>query len=249
MSYRYHDQGKTGIATGSDMYYVGMIVSLKPLTGQRLADLLEWYNLEWRIRWDDEQPVYFPFRRLLEPAYLKGTWHGERFGPFFDMLAADDFRGLGESFDASIITNDRPFPSCPTTSEPEVLRALVVTSGICVALGGLFAIGAMRGIRRPHPHGFAGLLQRGHRAGLFLCRDHVDPGLSGRVSVPFGLAGTGTGSVAHRLGDRWSAGGPRRTLVRHGRPGARAGRLPSGSRVDRPTRFGLLGNRASPQRP
>ena len=148
MSHRYHDQGKTGIATGSDMYYVGMIVSLKPLTGQRLADLLEWYNLEWRIRWDDEQPVYFPFRRLLEPAYLKGTWHGERFGPFFDMLAADDFRGLGESFDASIITNDRPFPSCPTTSEPEVLRALVVISGICVALGGLFAIGAMRGIRR-----------------------------------------------------------------------------------------------------
>jgi hypothetical protein len=148
MSYRYHDQGLTGIATGSDMYYVGMIVSLKPLTDQRRADLLEWYNLEWRIRWDDGQPVYFPFRRLLEPAYLKNTWHGPRFGPFFDMLATNEFAGLGEDFDASLITNDRPFPSCSTHSVPEIRQLLIVVSGICLIVGGMFTAGALWGIPR-----------------------------------------------------------------------------------------------------
>ena len=130
------------------MYYVGMVVSLKPLVGQRREDLLEWCNLEWLVRWDDHQPVFVPYRRLQEPAYLKSKWHGERFGPFFDMIAARDFSGLGQDFDASIVTNDRPFPSCPTTSIPEVLRLMVVASGTCVLLGGLFIVGAMRGIVR-----------------------------------------------------------------------------------------------------
>ncbi|MHB0958652.1 MAG: hypothetical protein ACYC0X_16110 [Pirellulaceae bacterium] len=148
MSHRYHRKGLTGIATGSDMYYVGMIVSLKPLVGPRLTRLLDWYNLEWRIQWDDGQPVHTPFRRLLEPAYLKDRWHGERFGPFFDRLARNDFDGVGEDFDASIVTHDRPFPSCSRTSEPEIWRALAVTSGICSVLGALFAVGALRGIPR-----------------------------------------------------------------------------------------------------
>jgi hypothetical protein len=89
-----------------------------------------------------------PYQRLQEPAYLKSKWHGERFGPFFDMIAARDFSGLGRDFDASIITDDRPFPSCPTTSIPEVLRLMVVASGICVLLGGSFTVGAMRGVAR-----------------------------------------------------------------------------------------------------
>ena len=150
MSYRYHDQGLTGIATGSDMYYVGMVVSLKPLTDQRRADLLEWYNLEWRIRWDDGQPVYFPFRRMLEPAYLKNMWQGPRFGPFFDMLATNEFAGLGADFDASLITNDRPFPPVPRHPSRRCCGLLVVTSGICVTLGVLFAIGACAGSRGVH---------------------------------------------------------------------------------------------------
>jgi hypothetical protein len=148
MSNRYFQQGGTGIATGSDMYYVGMVVSLKPLVGQRREDLLEWCNLEFFVRWDDHQPVFVPYQRLQEPAYLKSKWHGERFGPFFDMIAARDFSGLGRDFDASIITDDRPFPSCPTTSIPEVLRLMVVASGICVLLGGSFTVGAMRGVAR-----------------------------------------------------------------------------------------------------
>jgi hypothetical protein len=148
MSQRYRDKGLTGIAPGSDMYYVCMVVSLKPLVGQRRADVLEWCDLEWTVRWEDTGPVYVPCELFVEPAYLKGQWHGERFGPFFEMLAADDFSGLGQDFDASILTRDRPFSSCATRSLPEVSRLLVAALGVCLLLGGLFSVGAMRGIAR-----------------------------------------------------------------------------------------------------
>ena len=147
MSNRHYWQGGKGIATGSDMYYVGMIVSLKPLAGKRREDLVEWTNMEWFVRWNErKQPIYYPSNRLLEAAYLKSKWHGERFGPFFDMIAANDFSGLGPDFDTSIITNDRPFPSYSTRSVGELQRLVAVTSGICLLLGTLFALGALKGL-------------------------------------------------------------------------------------------------------
>lgn len=148
MSQRYTNQGLTGIAPGSDMYYVGMVVSLKPFVGQRRADLLEWSELEYVIRWDDTGPVYRPYTRLQEPAYLQGQWHGERFGPFFDLLAAGNAAAFDPDFDASIMTNDRPFASYASMSIPEMTQLLAVVCGVCIALGALFTAGALRGAGR-----------------------------------------------------------------------------------------------------
>jgi hypothetical protein len=148
MSHRHFQSGGTGIATGSDKYYVGMIVSLQPLVGTRREELLEWYNMEWFVYWDERnRPVYYPSTRLLEAAYLKSVWHNERFGPFFELLAANDVSRFDSDLDASLITNDRPFPSCSTRSVSEVLRVVSITSGIGVALSVLLILGMFRGLR------------------------------------------------------------------------------------------------------
>jgi hypothetical protein len=147
MSHRYDPHKQMPVAPGSDMYYVGMVVSPKPLTGQRRDDLLAWCNLSWWVYWDDRnQPVHVPHRRWLEPAYLKGQWHGERFGPFFEMLAAGDFAALEEPFDATLVTDDRPFPSYAATFEPELWRLLCVAAGTCLIVGALFVRSALRGV-------------------------------------------------------------------------------------------------------
>lgn len=149
MSLRQQSTGRTGIETGTDMYYVGMVVSLKPFTGKRREKLLAWNDWDFVVDWDErKQPTYIPFRRRMEPAYLKGAWHNERFGPFFDMLAQQDFSGLEADFDASLITTDRPFPSCSTRAVPEIRRLLALVTGICVIGGGVFAVGAMRRVSR-----------------------------------------------------------------------------------------------------
>ncbi len=149
MSNRFHNQGGTGIKTGSDMYYVGMIVSLNPIRGKRRQDLLEWYDLDWVVYWDErEQPIHYLRKQRPHAAYLKGKWHGERFGPFFDMLESGDFAQLDPDFDASVVTNDRPFPSCSTHSVPDIERLVGVTSGVCFLLGSFITIGALRGVRR-----------------------------------------------------------------------------------------------------
>ena len=148
MSRRHSQSGETGIVTGSDKYYVGMIVSLQPLVGKRQEDLLEWYNMEWFVDWDERnRPVYYPGTRLLEAAYLKSVWHNERFGPFFDRLATNDVSRFDPDLDASLITNDRPFPSCSTRSVSEVLCAVSITSGTGVGLSVLLILGMFRGLR------------------------------------------------------------------------------------------------------
>ena len=150
MSHRYRDQGLTGIAPGSDMYYVGMIVSLKPLVGQRREDLLEWCE-PGMVRAIGKTTDRFTYR----VERLRGAGLSEievARGAVRAVLRHARRRatspGWGPDFDASIITNDRPFPSCPTTFVPELLRLLMVASGICLVLGGLFAVGALRGTER-----------------------------------------------------------------------------------------------------
>jgi hypothetical protein len=135
------------------MYYVGMVVSLEPFRGERREKLMQWTALEWTVVWDErEQPVYFPRPAPIYPAYLRGQWHNERFGPFFDMLATGDFTALAPDFDDRVITNDRPFPSCATHSVPDLERLLGVTGGVCFILGTLIAWGAVRGVPRSrHP--------------------------------------------------------------------------------------------------
>ena len=64
------------------------------------------------------------------------------------MIQQGDFSQLDPTFDASIVTNDRPFPSCSTTYIPDVERLVRVTSGVCFLLGILFATGALQGVRR-----------------------------------------------------------------------------------------------------
>ncbi len=150
MSLRQQQTGRVGIETGNDMYYVGMVVSLSPFTGKRREKLLDWHGWEFVVDWGaNKQPTYVPFPRRTEPAYLKGEWQNERFGPFFDMLRRQEFSGLGADFDSSLITNDRPFSSCSTRAVPEIRRLLSLVSGICVVIGGLFAAGAVRRTARP----------------------------------------------------------------------------------------------------
>ncbi len=149
MSNRFFAKGGTGIKTGSDMYYVGMVVSLKPFQGQRRRDLSEWYDLDWVVQWDEhQQPVHFLRTQRPHAAYLNGKFQGKRFGPFFDMIESGDFTQLDPDFDASLVTNDRPFPSCSTHSMPDIERLVWVTSGVCLLLGSFITIGAVRGARR-----------------------------------------------------------------------------------------------------
>ena len=146
MSHRHSEAGGKGIETGSDKYYVGMIVSLQPLVGKRRDDLLAWYNMEWFVQWDErKQPIYYPATRQLEAAYLKSHWANERFGPFFDMLAADDFTPLGPDFDDSLITDDRPFASYATRSIAELRELLLVISSACCVLASLLTWASFRG--------------------------------------------------------------------------------------------------------
>jgi hypothetical protein len=150
MSRRHLEQGRSDIVPGSDMYYVGIVVSLKPFVGQRRDDLLAWCNLDWCVDWTDKKhPVFIPYQRQSKPAYLQGQWHSERFGPFFEMLASGDFSQLADDFDSSLVTNNRPFPSCSTHAVPEIRRLLSLVTGICVLTGGLFAAGAIRRISHP----------------------------------------------------------------------------------------------------
>ncbi len=145
MSNRFAKQGGTGIQPGSDMYYVAMIVSLQPLRGQRRQDIIDWCDLRWRIDLDARgQLVYNYFDWRLEPAYLKGVYGNSRFAPFFAMLDSGDFSPLGSDFDASLVTNDRPFPSCGTRSAAELSRLVRITGGIGLLLGILFSAGALR---------------------------------------------------------------------------------------------------------
>ncbi|MCU0958959.1 MAG: hypothetical protein MUF48_02540 [Pirellulaceae bacterium] len=147
MSFRHDRERKKGIVPRNDMYYVGMVVSLQPLTGTRRQNLLDWCDLNMWVYWDERrQPVYAPYQRWLEPAYLQGQWHNERFGPFFDMLASGDFSGLEETFDASPVTDDRPFASYATTHEPELWRLVCVAAGTCVLVGGLFVRSALQNV-------------------------------------------------------------------------------------------------------
>ena len=147
MSGRYTSKGHTGIATGSDMYYVGMIVSLEPIQGKRKQAVIDWYENPWFIQWDEsEKPTHYLSERKLYPAYLKSTWSNERFGPFFKMIEAGDFSAISENFDDSLVTNDRPFPSCSTRSAPEIRQLVRITSGLCLLLCGLFAVGAVRNV-------------------------------------------------------------------------------------------------------
>ncbi len=148
MSNRYFQMGLEGIQPGSDMYYVGMVVSLKPWVGQRKQDLLDWCDIQWLIQRDERgAPVHYPYERRLEPSYLKGQYYGARFGPFFDMIERGDFSPLDSDFDASIVTNDRPFPSCATHSIPDIERLVRITFAVCFLLGVLFTVGALQGVR------------------------------------------------------------------------------------------------------
>ncbi len=148
MSNRYFNMGLEGIQPGSDMYYVGMVVSLKPLVGQRKQDLIDWCNIQWLIEEDERgEPIHYPYQRRMEASYLKGEYYGARFGPFFDMIESGDFSQLDQDFDASIVTNDRPFPSCATRSIPAIARLVRITTGVCFLLGVLFTLGALQGTK------------------------------------------------------------------------------------------------------
>jgi hypothetical protein len=148
MSNRFYERGGTGVETGSDMYYVGMVVSLKPFRGQRRQNLLDWCKMEWMVLWNEQkQPIHYPRVHRPHPAYLLGKWHGERFGPFFDMIAERNFSALDPDFDSSIVTQDQPFPSCSRRSMPTIGRMVRVTSAVCCVLGGLIALGALRPAR------------------------------------------------------------------------------------------------------
>ncbi len=145
MSNRYFEQGGQGIQTGSDMYYVGMVVSLQPLRGPRRQHLLDWCDLQWKVAWKaDGRPEHELMDWRLEPAYLKGQWHGERFGPFLDMIPEGDFTKLDPQFDATPVTNDRPFPSCSQRQLPEIQRMVRITSAACLLLGMLIVATAAR---------------------------------------------------------------------------------------------------------
>ena len=113
MSNRYLESGGTGIAPGSDMYYVGMVVSLQPLRGKRRQDLLDWCEWDWTVQWDEnKKPVHYYHELQITPAYLKDLWQDSHWARFFELIEQDNFSELDPHFDATIATDDRPFLSC-----------------------------------------------------------------------------------------------------------------------------------------
>ena len=149
MSYRYHEQGLTGIAPGSDMYYVGMVVSLKPFVGQRREDLLEWCDLEWSVRWEDTGPVYVPCPRLAGAGLseIEVAWGAVRAVLRHDRCPATS-PGWGRTSMRPSSRTIAPSPSCPTTSIPEVLGCWWSRRESASCWAGCSAVGAMRGTAR-----------------------------------------------------------------------------------------------------
>ncbi len=145
MSRRHLEQGKHGIEPRNDMYYVGMVVTRSPLEGEARQRVIDWHKRRTAIYDEYGFAVWREPNATVYPAYLKGTWGNERFGTFFEMMASGDFSGLEAGFDATVVTNDRPFPSCALSSIPEVEHLVAVTAGICLLLCGLFVVAAMRG--------------------------------------------------------------------------------------------------------
>ncbi len=146
MSGRYTSKGGKGIETGSDMYYVGVVVSLKPFRKQRRNKIIEWVENTWHVEWrPDHTPIFHYFERNLEPAYLKSLWANPRFGPFFTGLERGDWSAVDRGVDHRLVTNDRPFVSCSLKTLPELTHLVTRVTAICLILAVLFVWGAVGG--------------------------------------------------------------------------------------------------------
>ncbi len=115
---------------GGASWYVGMIVSKKPLQGKLKKRVLKWYHEAVgtvRVAYLDE--------------YLE---HGE-FSDVMNMIETGDFSELKkEGFDDSIVTDDRPFPSLSRVSQPRVARLLQSSTALFIVLSVVFGIGIFR---------------------------------------------------------------------------------------------------------
>ena len=115
-----------------ERYYKGMIATREPIVGERREKLLKW-----------QRDVVGGSRVV----YLKDVLeHGET-SDFFKWLEQDDLSPLGaDDFDASIVTNDRPFPSLSRNAVPEVVELVLYAGGIFVVFGLLCLIGVLKGV-------------------------------------------------------------------------------------------------------
>ncbi|NOZ85976.1 MAG: hypothetical protein GXP49_06890 [Deltaproteobacteria bacterium] len=119
-----------------ELYYKGMIVTREPIVGKRLEKLLYW-----------QRNVVGGSRVL----YLKGILEYGEMSDFFKWLDKGDLSALDkDDFDASIITNDRPFPSLSRNSVPELGNLLIYSAAIFLVLGLMCLIGTIKGADKKH---------------------------------------------------------------------------------------------------
>ena len=149
MSRRFYEQGLSGIQPGSDMYYVGMVVTREPIDDRRQQDIAAWYEHRLATRGAEPGSPTESGVEVVQPAYLKNVWNHPRFGPFFDLLAAGDLRTGETEFDYTPVTNDRPFPAYVPRVTPEVEQLVWWVAQVCLGFCGALAIPAAWGAHQP----------------------------------------------------------------------------------------------------
>ncbi len=133
------DRGDRGqIRKNRDDYYVSLIASAAPITGEMRAKVLEWvFNCAYG-------------KESVRVGYFKDFYENDEFRRLFAMMAAGDFAPLRpEAFDATVATYDRPFLQMATTDNPRLRGLLAWTGGLALALLALLVLAVARGSARP----------------------------------------------------------------------------------------------------
>lgn len=126
---RTYDKKRGRYRSGS-AWYVGMIISRKPLQGSLRESALDWYH---------------EAAAVCRLAYLDDYLENGDFADIMQMIETGDFSSLSdESFDPAIITLDRPFTSFSTTNIERLDNLLYSSAIIFIVLTVLFTIALLR---------------------------------------------------------------------------------------------------------
>jgi hypothetical protein len=124
---RYYEE--KGRYYNASAWYVGMIISKKPLVRKRRQKALGWYH----------QGV-----RRVRLSYLKDYLEHGEFSDVMRMIETDDFsRLVKEGMDSAVVTQDRPFPSLSKKEVPEVTRLLKSGGAVFALLTIVFMAGVL----------------------------------------------------------------------------------------------------------
>jgi hypothetical protein len=116
-------------------YYVSLVVTRNPITQEFQEGLDRW--------WDFLLKYHASRMRLCYCRDRQGT---QEYADLFGMIENGDFSGLeSEDFDASLLTNNRPFAAMSTNTLPKLNSLLLVTGIATFLLWILFSLGLMKG--------------------------------------------------------------------------------------------------------